>query len=173
MRTLRVDLQTAYGYVRSKAPAVMPDVGMMGRLVELETAWFGEGVLEKKELPPGTPSLSLMERLDRRVGGEFSRTPGLAMSREGTITPTGERAGRGMSPVRVSFTRSFSPKAVRSASTGYKLRGHSMSPPLPEKYSPATTTPTSGLAFSPIEDVPERGSFEARRSALGLNSYRE
>jgi len=182
MRTLRVDLQTAYGFVRSKAPAVMPDVGMMGRLVELETAWFGEGGFEKRELPPGTPSMSLMERVDRRVGGDFSRTPGLMM-REGTLTPTGERAGRGMSPVRVSFARSFSPgvKGIRSASAGYKgIRGSSMSPPPPgeARWSPVTSTPASGLAFSPIEDVkPERGSFEprssfeARRSALGLNSF--
>ncbi|KAI9013686.1 hypothetical protein DFJ74DRAFT_609926, partial [Hyaloraphidium curvatum] len=36
MRTLSLDLGSAYAFVRSRAPGVMPDVGMMGRLVEAE-----------------------------------------------------------------------------------------------------------------------------------------
>ncbi|KXS18070.1 phosphatases II, partial [Gonapodya prolifera JEL478] len=37
MRTLKVDMRVAYEFVRRRAPGVMPDVGMVGRLVELES----------------------------------------------------------------------------------------------------------------------------------------
>lgn len=42
MRTLRLDLSSAYTFVRSRAPGVMPDVGMMGRLLELDAEWRGK-----------------------------------------------------------------------------------------------------------------------------------
>lgn len=39
MRTLSLPLDEAYAFVRARAPGVMPDVGMMGRLVECEREW--------------------------------------------------------------------------------------------------------------------------------------